>query len=309
MRCVFAGTPAVAVTALEAVVASSHDVVAVVTRPDAAKGRGRAVVRSDVAQFADAHGIPVLQPEHPRDPDFQRTLAALEPDCCPVVAYGALLPPSVLDIPRLGWVNLHFSLLPDWRGAAPVQAAILHGDDVSGATTFVIGPGLDDGPVLGTVTERVRADDTAGELLERLAEVGAGLLVATLDALEAGTIHAIPQSVDRISYAPKVTAEDARIRWTDPLMGVDRRIRAMTPQPGAWTMFGDDRLRIGPLEHGSATDVPALNPGQVHITKSEVWVGTATQPARLGLVQAPGKKAMPAADWARGLRGSAVVLG
>lgn len=308
MRCVFAGTPDVAVTSLEALHRSSHEVVAVVTRPDAPRGRGRSVVRSEVAQYADDHGIRVLQPIHPRDDEFVAELTGLAPDCCPVVAYGALLPERILSIPRFGWVNLHFSLLPDWRGAAPVQAAILHGDDVTGATTFQIGPGLDDGPVLGVVTERVRADDTAGSLLERLAGIGSGLLVATLDALEAGTIHALPQSLERVSYAPKVTADDARIRWSDPWMGVDRRIRAVTPNPGAWTMLADDRVRIGPLLRDESDAIPSLAPGQLHVTKSDVWVGTGTTPARLGLVQGPGKKPMSAADWARGLRGEALAF-
>jgi methionyl-tRNA formyltransferase len=303
VRCVFAGTPGVAIPSLEALVESSHEVVAVVTRPDAPRGRGRAVERSAVAVLADERGIPVLSPASPRDPEFAKRLRELEPDCCPVVAYGALLPAEVLSIPRLGWVNLHFSLLPAWRGAAPVQMAILHGDDITGATTFVIGPGLDDGPVLGTVTESIRATDTSGDLLNRLASSGAGLLVATLDALAGGAIEAKPQPAAGVSLAPKVSVDDARIRWTDPLIGVDRRIRAMTPEPGAWTMLGGERMIIGPVSLFAAGDAEGLAPGEIVVVKSGVWVGTATGAACLGQVRPAGRKTMNAADWARGLRG------
>ena len=307
MRCVFAGTPDVAVAALAALLESRHEVVAVVSRPDAPRGRGRSLERSAVATYAAERGIPVLTPTSPREPEFGEALRALEPDCCPVVAYGSLIPPSLLDLPRHGWVNLHFSLLPAWRGAAPVQRAILHGDDITGATTFRLQEGLDDGPVLGTVTETIRPDDTAGVLLDRLAGIGSHLLVATLDALEDGVITAVPQTSDGMSLAPKVTGDDARIRWQEPLIGIDRRIRATTPAPGAWTMLGEDRLRLGPLQSGGALD-EHLAPGEARITKTEVWVGTATTPARLGTVQAPGKRAMAAADWARGLRTDRVVF-
>ena len=307
MRCVFAGTPDVAVASLAALLESRHEVVAVVSRPDAPRGRGRSLERSAVARYADEHGIAVLTPASPRDAEFGAALHALEPDCCPVVAYGSLIPASLLDVPRHGWVNLHFSLLPAWRGAAPVQRAILHGDDITGATTFRLQEGLDDGPILGTVTETIRPDDTSGDLLARLAQTGSGLLVATLDALEDGVITAVPQPSDGMSLAPKITGEDARIRWEEPRVGVDRRIRATTPSPGAWTMLGEDRLRLGPLQAGGSPD-ESLAPGEVRITKSDVWVGTGTTPARLGTVQAPGKRAMPAADWARGLRSDRVVF-
>ena len=188
MRLVFAGTPAVAVPSLQALLASSHEVVAVVTRPDAPAGRGRRLAASPVREAAEAAGVAVLTPRSPKEPGFLDALAALEPDCCPVVAYGALVPRPVLDVPRLGWVNLHFSLLPAWRGAAPVQRAVLAGDEVTGATTFLLEEGMDTGPVLGTLTETVRPTDTSGDLLDRLATAGAGLLVASLDGLEAGEI-------------------------------------------------------------------------------------------------------------------------
>lgn len=254
-----------------------------------------------MATWADARGIEVLAPASARDPELADAISALAPDCCPVVAYGALLPESLLALPPLGWVNLHFSLLPAWRGAAPVQWAVLSGDDVTGATTFRIGPGLDDGPVLGTVTEPVHPDDTSGDLLERLADSGAGLLVATLDALEEGRITPVEQPVEGISLAPKITIDDARVRWSDPAMAVDRRIRAVTPAPGAWTMFGDERLGLGPIALGA--DAPqSLLAGEVLVTKRDVWVGTGSGAVRLGSVRPAGRKPMSAADWARGLR-------
>ncbi|WP_182526710.1 methionyl-tRNA formyltransferase [Nocardioides dongkuii] len=299
MRLVFAGTPEVAVPALDAIAASRHELVGVVTRPDAPAGRGRKLLASPVAQRAAELGVPVLKPEHPRDPAFQDELRALAPDCCPVVAYGALLPQSALDIPPLGWVNLHFSCLPAWRGAAPVQHAIWAGDEVTGATTFRIVREMDAGPTFGVMTERIRPTDTAGDLLGRLAEGGAGLLVTTLDHLEEGTIDARPQPVDGISMAPKITVEDARVDWTEPAAAVDRRIRACTPGPGAWSTHAGERLKVGPV--ALEPDVE-LAPGTLEVRKNAVLVGTGTHAVRLGEVKAFGKKQMPAADWARGVR-------
>ncbi len=300
MRLVFAGTPAVAVPALDAIAASGHELLAVVTRPDAPAGRGRGLVRSPVGAWADAHGVEVLTPARPREPEFLDRLRELAPDCVPVVAYGALVPPVALEIPRHGWINLHFSLLPAWRGAAPVQHALLHGDEVTGASVFELEEGLDTGPVYGTVTDEIRPSDTSGDLLERLAHSGAGLLVAVLDAIGAGTARAVPQPVDGVSLAPKLTVEDARVRWGDPAFAVDRRVRACTPAPGPWTTFRDDRVKLGPVT--PVADGPELKPGELHVTKSGVLVGTATTPVRLGEVRAAGKKAMPAGDWARGAR-------
>lgn len=298
MRVVFAGTPEPAVPALRALLASRHEVVGVVTRPDAQAGRGRKLVPSPVRQCAEQHDLEVLTPKRASDPEFLERLAALGPDCCPVVAYGALLRESALAVPRHGWVNLHFSLLPHWRGAAPVQAAIGHGDDIAGASTFRIVPELDAGPVFGVVTEPVRETDTAGELLERLSESGAKLLVATLDAIEDGAAHAEPQSDEEASYAPKVTVEDAKVDFTEPARVVDRRIRAMTPHPGAWAWFGDDRLKLGPVSVASGE---SLRPGEVDVQRKRVLVGTGTDPVELGEVQAHGKKRMAATDWARGV--------
>ncbi len=298
MRVVFAGTPEPALPSLDAIAASPHELVGVVTRPDAPAGRGRRLTPSSVAERAAELGVPVLKPDHPRDPEFQEALRALGPDCCPVVAYGALLPQSALDIPTLGWVNLHFSVLPAWRGAAPVQHALWAGDEVTGATTFRIVRELDAGPTYGLMTERVRHDDTAGSLLERLAEGGAGLLVATLDGLEIGTLEAREQPEDGISFAPKITVEDAHVDWTEPAMAVDRRIRACTPAPGAWTTYEGERVKLGPVTPADG----ALPPGELLVGKNAVAVGTGTGALRLGLVKAFGKKEMPAADWARGIR-------
>jgi methionyl-tRNA formyltransferase len=300
MRLVFAGTPEVALPSLLALLDSAHDVVAVVTRPDAPAGRGRSLTASPVGALAAERGIEVLKPERPRDPDFLARLAALEPDCCPVVAYGALVPRPALDIPRLGWVNLHFSLLPAWRGAAPVQHAIWHGDDVTGASTFLLEEGLDTGPVYGVVTETVAPSDTSGDLLSRLAVSGAGLLVATMDGLERGSLVAEPQPADGISLAPKITVEDAEVDWTQPAVRVDRQIRACTPAPGAWTTYGDERLKLGPV--ALLADDTSLAPGELGIDKNRVRVGTASHAVVLGEVRAQGKKAMGAADWARGTR-------
>jgi len=300
MRLIFAGTPAVALPALDAIAASSHDLVAVLTRPDAPAGRGRHLVRSPAGAWADEHGIEVLTPQRPREPEFLDRLRDIAPDCVPVVAYGALVPPAALEIPKHGWVNLHFSLLPAWRGAAPVQHAVLHGDEVTGASVFELEAGLDTGPVYGTLTEDIRPADTAGDLLERLAAEGAALLVAVLDAIDAGTARAHPQPADGITLAPKITVEDARIRWPDPAFAVDRRIRACTPAPGAWTTFRDDRVKLGPVR--PVANGPRLEPGDMLVERTQVLVGTATTPVVLGEVRAAGKKAMAAVDWARGLR-------
>jgi len=307
VRLVFAGTPDVAVPSLQALLdADQHKVVAVITRPDAPAGRGRRLTRSPVGALADQAGLEVLTPRRLSEPAFLARLGALAPDCCPVVAYGALIPRAALDIPANGWVNLHFSLLPAWRGAAPVPAAIRSGDDITGATTFALDEGLDTGPVYGTLTEVIRAEDTAGELLSRLAHAGAGLLVATLNGIADGQLVPLPQPADGVSYAPKLTTEDAHVDFTAPAFAVHRQVRAVTPDPGAWVWFRDQRLGLGPIQLLDADRTgpgePELGPGELWAGKREVLVGTATAAIRLGQVTAPGKRAMPAADWARGAR-------
>jgi methionyl-tRNA formyltransferase len=300
VRLVFAGTPATAVPALDALLKSRHEVVAVITRPDAPAGRGRRLTASPVGQRAADAGIEVLKPAKVRDPEFLDRLRAIGPDCCPVVAYGALIPRVALDIPRYGWVNLHFSLLPAWRGAAPVQRAVLHGDEITGAATFQIEEDLDTGPVYGVVTEPILPTDTSGDLLGRLAESGAQLLVATMDGIEEGELEPRPQPADGVSLAPKLSPEDAHIDWTLPAHHIDRLIRACTPAPGAWTTFRTDRLKLGPVR--PVPDAPPLVPGELRVTKTEVLAGTGSHPVLLGEVQPQGKLRMAATDWARGVR-------
>ena len=299
MRIVFGGTPDVAIPSLDALADSRHELVAVVTRPDAPSGRGKKLTASPVAQRAAELGIEVLKPQRPRDEEFVTRLTELAPDCCPVVAYGALLPQRVLEIPRHGWVNLHFSLLPAWRGAAPVQHAILAGDQITGATTFRIVLELDAGPILATVSEPIRPDDTAGDLLHRLSLSGARLLVETLDGIEDGTLTATPQPETdaQVSYASKINVENARIDWTQSADVLDRLIRACAPAPGAWTTFRGERFKINSARISDAV----LAPGVLQISKRAVRVGTATQALELDEIQAQGKKPMPAADWARGI--------
>ena len=298
MRLVFAGTPEPAAVALQRLLASEHEVVAVLTRPDARKGRGRTLHPSPVKALALKHGIEVLTPETlVGDSAIRHRLRELSPDAVPVVAYGNLIPADMLEIPKHGWVNLHFSLLPAWRGAAPVQAAIANGDEVTGATTFRIDEGLDTGDILGKLETGIGQTETSGELLERLADTGADLLAATMDALEAGTATPIPQPQEG-TYAHKITPADARVDWAQPASVIDRGIRAHTPAPGAWTMRGEERFKLGPI---TPTDGDTLAPGQAWFGKNEVRVGTADGDVRLGTIQPPGKKMMNAADWARGL--------
>ena len=257
MRLVFAGTPQTAVPALDALLASRHEVVAVLTRPDAPAGRGRHVESSPVARRAAEAGLEVLTPARPREPQFLDRLREIAPDCVPMVAYGALIPQAALDVPAHGWVNLHFSVLPAWRGAAPVQHAILHGDDVTGATTFRVVAELDAGPVYGVLTEPVRPDRhqpvtcwTAWRTPAR------ELLVATLDGIEDGTLEAVPQPAEGVSLAPKITPADARVDWKLPAHVVDRLIRACTPEPGPWTEHDGARLKLGPVSRRPARPTP-----------------------------------------------------
>jgi methionyl-tRNA formyltransferase len=304
VRLVFAGTPETALPALRRLVDSPrHDVVAVLTRPDAASGRRGRPEPSAVAREALDRGIPLLRPARPNSAEFVGELSELAPECCAVVAFGALLGDALLAVPPRGWVNLHFSLLPAWRGAAPVQAAIAAGDPITGATTFQIERSLDSGPVYGVVTETIRPTDTAGELLERLAISGAGLLSTTLDGIADEALTPQPQPADGVSLAPKITVEQARVRWDLPAPVVERRIRAVTPNPGAWTLIGDLRVKLGAVQLVDAPEAPkSLPPGGIHVERKGVWIGTASDPLRLSRIQPPGKRLMNAVDWARGAR-------
>jgi methionyl-tRNA formyltransferase len=308
VRLLFAGTPQVAVPSLRALLDSEHEVVAVLTRPDAPAGRGRRLEPSPVAALARQAGVETLTPQRASDPAFVERLRELGPDCAPVVAYGGLIPPVALAVPAYGWVNLHFSLLPAWRGAAPVQHAVLAGDEITGACTFLLEPGLDTGPVFGAVTEAIGPTDTSGDLLDRLSESGATLLSATMDGIAAGRLVPEPQPGDGVSHAPKVTVSDARVDWTAPAQRVDRLVRACTPVPGAWTMFRGTRMKLGPVRpERPAPGAPGpvsgpLAPGQIEVTKNTVRVGTATTSVTLGTVVPAGKKPMAAGDWVRGVR-------
>jgi methionyl-tRNA formyltransferase len=307
MRLVFAGTPDVALPSLRALLDSRHDVAAVVTRPDAPAGRGRRLAPSPVAEVAAEHGLETLKPTKAGDPEFLDRLRAIGPDCCPVVAYGALLPEAALAVPARGWVNLHFSVLPAWRGAAPVQRSLMAGDEVTGATTFRLVKELDAGPTYGLFTERIREEDTAGVLLDRLAEYGAGLLVTTLDGIEDGVLEEREQDPELVSYAPKLTVEEAQIDWIRPAFAVDRHIRGCTPFPGAWTTIDGLRVKIGAATQRSERD--ELGPGDLAVGKRAVLVGTGTHALELGEVQPAGKPRMRAADWARGLHTAPARLG
>jgi methionyl-tRNA formyltransferase len=302
MRLVVAGTPRVALPSLEALISSDrHEVVAVLTRPDAPAGRGRRLTPSPVKQRAVEAGIEVLTPARPSEAGFLDRLAELGPDCCPVIGYGALVPPAALQIPPLGWVNLHFSILPAWRGAAPVQRALLAGDDIGGATTFRLEPGLDTGPVYGVLTTAIGPRDTAGELLDRLAVEGATLLSATLDGIEDGTVVAVEQSTDGVSLAPKLSTAEARIDWSAAAVEIDRRVRACTPSPGAWTRLRGRRVGLAPL--ALATNGDDLSPGEIRDSGAGgLVVGTGGGAVRLGDVRPEGRPEMAAAAWARGLR-------
>jgi methionyl-tRNA formyltransferase len=300
VRLLFAGTPVVAVPALRALLDSHHEVVAVLTRPDARSGRGRRLAPSPVAEVADDAGVLTLKPNRVTDPGVAEQLSDLHLDCAPIVAYGGLVPTPLLELPAHGWVNLHFSLLPAWRGAAPVQRAVLAGDTVTGATTFRLDRGLDTGPVFGVTTETIRATDTSGDLLERLSHSGAQLLVRTLDGIERGELVAVAQSDEGVSLAPKLRVADARIDWSAPGLHVDRLVRACTPAPGAWTMVRGERLKV--LAVASGSQALDLAPGRVDVDKHRVSVGTGSHAVDLVSVQPQGKAPMAAADWARGLR-------
>jgi len=300
VRLLFAGTPKVAVATLDALLESGHEVVAVLTRPDALAGRGRRLVASAVAQRATELGLRLMQPDRPTDPDFLADLAILGVDVAPIVAYGGLIPPAALALPRNGWINLHFSLLPAWRGAAPVQRAIMAGDDITGASTFILEEGLDTGPVLGVVTETIRPTDTSGDVLARLALSGAELMVRTLDAIEEGVAVPSPQPNDGISLAPRITTDEVRIDWTRPALAIDRLVRGATPEPGAWTTLRGQRLGVGPVK--LLVDDTSLVAGQLAVDRAGIRVGTGSHAVLLGEVKPAGKRWMPASDWARGAR-------
>ncbi|MEZ2388634.1 methionyl-tRNA formyltransferase [bacterium RCC_150] len=297
MRVLFAGTPAVAVPSLDALVRAGFEIVAVLTRPDAPTGRKRIMTPSPVAARAAELGIDII---HAAKVDAEATerIASYQPDVAAIVAYGGLVPKAALGVPRHGWVNLHFSLLPAWRGAAPVQRSVIAGDDITGAVTFLLEEGLDTGPVFGTLTETIRPEDTAGDVLERLSFSGAVLLSQTLSAIDSGEAAAQPQHGE-VSLAPKLTLEDGRLDWKQPALAISRRARGVTPEPGAWTTLDGHRVKLEPVS--MRPDTRDLAPGRVRVDGRNVLVGTGSHAVQLGRIQPAGKKMMPSADWARGL--------
>ncbi len=291
MRIAFAGTPLAAVPTLTALLASEHDVAFVVTRPDAPAGRGRTLMASPVAEAAGVSGVPVLKTAHLSE----HKAKFADVDCVIVVAFGAMVPRDLLTVPKHGWINVHFSLLPQWRGAAPVQYALLSGDEFTGVTTFQIDEGLDTGPVLAYLTTPIQPSETASELLDRLSIEGAQLALATLSGISNGSILPLHQPIDGISHAPKITVSDARVRWNEPALAIERRIRAVTKEPGAWTMFGETRIKLNPVS--VSPHVSDLAPGVVELRDGEVLVGTGSHAVALSEVHEAGRNITPAKVW------------
>ncbi|MFD3444827.1 methionyl-tRNA formyltransferase [Microbacteriaceae bacterium 4G12] len=297
MRVVFAGTPQAAVPSLTALAGSEHELAAVLTRADAPTGRKRVLTPSPVAALAEERGVPTIRTNR-LDADATERIAALRPDLGVIVAYGGLVREPLLSTPRHGWINLHFSLLPRWRGAAPVQRAVIAGDELTGAAVFQLETGLDTGPVFATLSRRIGVRDTAGDLLSALAEEGAQLLLSVVDGIAAGTARAEPQEGEP-TLAPKLMLDDGRLDWTESAVSLDARVRGVTPEPGAFTTVAGQRLKV--LEAQPAGGAESLPPGTLALVDRRVFAGTASSPLELVTVQPAGKRAMPAADWWRGL--------
>ena len=303
MRILFWGTPAFSLPALRALSEEGHLVVGVVTQPDRPAGRGREVQVSPVKREALDEGIPVLQPERARGLEFMEQVRALQPDLSVVVAYGQILKPEVLELPRLGSVNIHGSLLPELRGAAPVQWAIIRGHETSGVTIMRMDAGLDSGPMLLKVEEPILPDESGSELAARLAEIGAEALVEALALLEDGALVEEPQDHARATYAPKLDRETARLDWTLSAIELSRWIRGLDDVPGAWSPLGER----GPVKlFRPRVEAGRGEPGTVLAADDEgVLIAAGESAVRVREVQPPGKRRMPAGDWVRG-RGVAV---
>lgn len=297
LKVLYAGTPETAVPPLEALHADPRiTVVAVLTREPAPVGRRKVLTPSAVGRRAEELGLPLLTANRVTD-DLLDDLRATGASIAAVVAYGALLPAPALEVFEHGWINLHFSLLPRWRGAAPVQRALMAGDTTIGATTFVLDEGMDTGPVVATVMDEVRAEDTSGSVLERLAHEGSPLLADSLLDVASGRVRPEPQRGEP-SPAPKLSGAEARVRWEDPAPAVSHRVRGVTPEPGAWTEYQGQRFKLERVV--PAPEVTGIAPGHVEIREKHVYVGTGSSAVELTRVQPSGKKAMAALDWARG---------
>ncbi|WP_350349804.1 methionyl-tRNA formyltransferase [Agromyces sp. G08B096] len=308
LRLVFAGTPAAAVPSLERLAAGPHTIVSVITRPDAPVGRKRVLTPSPVAAEAEQLGLPVLRARR-LDDAVTAEIAALAPDLGVIVAYGGLVREPLLSTPRHGWINLHFSLLPAWRGAAPVQHSLIAGDPELGAAVFRLVPELDAGDVFAEFRRPDDGTSTAGEVLDRFAHDGAELLAGVVDGIADGTARATPQK-GTPSLAPKLDVAAGRLDWTRPAAEVLARYRGVTPEPGAWTTVGGERVKV--LEARAADLAEASEPlpaGRLRAERRRVLVGTATTPVELVRVQPAGRAAMRAADWGRGLGADALDAG
>ncbi|MDT0119873.1 methionyl-tRNA formyltransferase [Kocuria marina subsp. indica] len=297
LKILYAGTPETAVPPLEALHQDPRiEITAVLTREDAPVGRKKVMAPSAVGRRADELGLPVIKANRVRG-ELLDTLRDTGASIAAVVAYGALLPRPALEVFQDGWINLHFSLLPQWRGAAPVQRALMAGDSVVGATTFVLDDGMDTGPVVGTLTDEVRPEDTSGSVLDRLAHEGSPLLVESLLGVASGRVHPTPQRGESTA-APKLTAQDGRVDWSHPAVAVAHRVRGVTPEPGAWTELDGQRFKLDRVI--PAPEITGIAPGHVELREKRVFVGTGSYAVELTRVQPNGKKPMAALDWARG---------
>jgi len=295
-RIIFAGTPEFAVASLEALVESGVAPCLVLTQPDRRAGRGKRLTMSPVKQYAIEQKIEVGQPVSLRDDSVVEELARLEPDIMVVAAYGLILPQNVLDVPRVGCLNVHASLLPRWRGAAPIQAAILAGDQETGVCLMSMEAGLDTGPVYVSNTVQIGKHETAGELHDRLAAVGAGMLANNIAAIIDGELDATPQDDERATYAPKIKSSDAALDWKRPAIDLERLVRAYNPTPGAWFLLDDQRIKVWQAQCIAAVDAP---PGTVVAAKQDgIVVSCGDGALQLESLQRPGKRAVTAAEFA-----------
>ena len=300
MRIVFAGTPAPALPVLEAL-AGVHEVAAVITRPPAPRGRSGRPVATPVQRWADERGVEVLAPADLRSPGFVGRLAALAPQCCPVVAYGRLITPELLALPEGGWINLHFSWLPAYRGAAPVQRALLDGCTTTGITTFRLVAALDAGPVFVQERIDIAESDTAGDLLAKASAAGARAMLETLERLARGEAP-VEQPESGASLAPKVAPEEARLDFTAPAAAVVNRVRAMSPEPGAWALLGGERFKVlrAAAVAGPGQETGETAAGELRATRTALFARAGDGWVQLVSIQPAGRREMAGADWARG---------